>query len=311
MLSIINMSQKKIESDINSVISSFLKYAGYRYWSFSVLPVLVGTTLPFWLDPPGYYFRWVAAFEFCIATVLFQSGFSFLHARFQNIDNTKWTRNRLFLTGILCLIAAVLIGIHLNNNLNLNTNVHKSIFLVFGATAIFIGVLYVVPPFRFCKQIGGEAIFSVGLGMMPVIGAYLVQAGDLHRTVYLASMPLVVSTGLWVWITEIKNRKEDKKAGYTTMVMLFSPQFSGRYITLLISIMIYLTLVLAVFGRSSLNPLSLIAFFSIGLAVKIVFISWNEYANIEKMRKLRKYAFILHFIISIIIILSSLAGIVI
>jgi len=309
MAKIMNKDLSRKEADNCRTTSGFLYFVGYRYWTASLLPALVGTTLPFWLNPPGFSFKWLGAIEFLIATVLFHTGFSFLHARVEDRFTTKWTKSRLFWTGIMCLLAAVLIGLHLNNILQLNKYVHKNIFIFFGAAAIFTGVLYVVPPFSFFKRIGGEVILCVGLGMMPVIGAYLIQTGDLTRAVYIASLPLVVSTGLWVWISELISRTEDERTGRNTMVMIFTPRFSGRFVTLILTILLYVTLVLAVFARSSLNPLSLIALLSFGLALKIVTISWNEYANVKKMIKVQSYAIKIHFAICIIIIVSSLSSI--
>jgi len=169
-------------------------------------------------------------------------------------------------------------------------------------------VLYVAPPFSFYKRVGGEIVLSVGLGMVPVLGAYLIQAGDLTRTVYLASLPLVVSTGLWIWVSELINREDDEKSGHNTMVMVFTPRFSSRYVTLVLTILLYLTLIMAVFARPSLEPLSLIALLSLGLALKIVTITWNDYANVTKMLKVRTYAFLIHLVICIIIFASSLTA---
>ena len=90
------------------------------------------------------------------------------------------------------------------------------------------------------------------------------------------------------------------------MVMIFTPRFSGRFVTLILIIFLYASLVLAVFTRTSLNPLSLIALLSLGLALKIITVSWNEYTNITKMLNVRRYAFIIHSIICAIIVLSSL-----
>ena len=287
----------------------FLYFAGFRYWTSSLLPALVGTTLPFWLNPPGFSFKWLEAIEFLIVTVLFHAGFSFLHALVEERFTTKWTKSRLFWTGIMCLSAAVLSGLHLNSILQLKIHVYNNIFIVFGAGTIFAGLLYVAPPFSFFKRIGGEVILCVGLGMIPVLGAYIVQAGDLTRTVYLASLPLVVSTGLWEWVKELLSRTEDERTGRSTMVMIFTPRFSGRFVTLILTISLYVTIVLAVFARSSLNPLSLTALLSFGIALKIITISWNEYTNATRMLKARRYAFIIHLAISIIIIVSSLSTI--
>jgi len=197
--------------------------------------------------------------------------------------------------------------LNINNNLELNKYVHKDTFIIYGFSIFFIGILYVAPPFNFFKRIGGETILCVSVGMMPVLGAYIIQAGDLTRTVYLASLPIVVLTGLWVWISELISRSEDESSGYRTMVMLFPVHFASRFVTSILTILIYLTLILAVFGRYSLNPISLTAFISIGFALKIVSISMNEYSNIKRLLKARKYAFLIHLTICIIIILSSLS----
>ena len=287
-------------------ISEYFQLAGYRYWTSSLLPALVGTTLPFWLNPPGFSFKAFEAIEFLIAILFFHTGFSLLLAHFENKTTTVRLKSRLLLIGIICLLTAILIGLNINSNLELNKYVHKSIFIIYGFSTIFIGVLYVVPPFSFFRRIGGETIFCVGVGMVPILGAYIIQAGDLTRTVYLASLPIVVSTGLWVWISEIISRSVDESSGYKTMVLLFPVHFASRFVTTILTILIYLTLVLAVFGRSSLNPLSLTALLSICFALKIIGISMNEYLNNKKMLKARKYAFLIHLTICIIIIVSSL-----
>ena len=289
-------------------ISELFQLAGNRYWTASLLPALVGTTLPFWLNPPGFKFKLFEAVLFLIATVICHSGFSFLHASFKDKLNSKWTKKQLFITGIISLIASVLLGLYLNNLLQLNKNVHEYIFIIYGISVIFIGVLYVAPPFNFSRQPGGEVVLSVGLGMVPVLGAYIIQAGDITRTVYLASLPIVVSTALWLWITELINKAEDESSGYKTTVMYFPYYISSRFVTLFLTISIYAALVLAVFGRSSLNPLALTALFSIVFALMIINISWKEYENIRKLQDAGKYAFLIHLTICIVIIASSFSS---
>jgi 1,4-dihydroxy-2-naphthoate octaprenyltransferase len=290
-------------------ISEFLHLAAYPFWTASLLPAIVGTTLPFWLNPPGFSFKWFEAILFLTATILCHTGFSLLYNCFKDGFTSIWPKNKVFIMGIISLVASILIGLYLNNLLQLNKNVHEYIFIIYGITAIFTAVLYVAPPFSFFKRIGGEVILCVGLGMMPVLGAYLIQAGDITRTVYLASLPIVVSTGLWLWVSELISRTDDERSGYRTMVMLFPYHIAGRILIILLIILLYATVILAVFGRSSLNPLSLTALLTSVIAVKIGAVSWNEYANKKKMFKVRKYTIVLHFAICIIIIVSSLASI--
>ena len=142
--------------------------------------------------------------------------------------------------------------------------------------------------------------------MIPILGAYLVQTGDLTRTVYLASLPVVVSTALWVWVSELISLESDLKIGRNTMIMIFPPQFSGRYIPNILIILILVLLIASVIIRHSLNPLSLTGLLSIIFGIKTFKISWNSYSNISEMLKVQKYAFIIHLIICLSICLSSL-----
>ena len=227
MLTLYKLHELK-ESNKHKTVLEFLNLIGYRYWTASLLPALIGTTLPFWLNPPGFKFKLFEAVLFLIETVICHAGFSLLHASFKDKLNSNWTKKQLFITGIIILIASILIGLYLNNLLQLNKNVHEYIFIIYGISVIFVGVLYVAPPFNFSRQLGGEVVLCVGLGMVPVLGAYIIQVGDITRTVYLASLPVVVSTGLWLWITELINKPDDEKLGYKTTVMYFNFKLARR-----------------------------------------------------------------------------------
>jgi len=291
-----------------NIVIKYFQFAGKKYWTFSLLPAMIGTTLPFWLRPPDFEFKFTEAILFFIATLLGHVGFTFLYFVFTQKVNSKIKRKPLFISGIFSLLIAVLIGFYINNTLHFHANVPDYIFIVYGITSFFVGVLYVVPPFSFYHRLYGEVVAAVGLGMLPVLGAYLVQVGDITRTVYLASLPVVVSIGLWVWITELINKVDDKKLGYKTTVMYFTNKGSSRYITTLLIILIYASLILAVVGRSSLNPLSLIALFSLIFALMIIRLIWQDYANIRALQSAKKYAFLIHLSICIIIIAASLSS---
>lgn len=289
----------------SEVTPGFLHFVGFRYWTASLLPALVGTTLPFWLRPAGFSFRWLGAIEFLFATVLLHTGFSLLHACFEHRPTIKWPRRRLIAAGAVCIVAACLVGLHLNASLPLGNSVSRAIFIVYGLSTLFAGVLYVVPPLSFYRRVGSEVVLCETLGMLPVLGAYLVQAGDLTRTVYLVSLPLIVATALWVLTDELIGRENDNKEGRQTIVILFGPRFSGRVILLALSILFYATLLLAVF-TASITPWALMAVLSFGLVRTIVAVSWKEYANPTRMLKARRNAFRLHLATGIIIAASSL-----
>jgi len=287
--------------------SEFLYHAGCRYWTASILPVVAGTTLPFWLRPRGFSFKWIAAIEFLAAAVFFHGGFSLLQSSAQNRITLSRPEHRLAAYGCICIAAACLLGLHLNSRLVLQPGVHKYIFIVYGLTALFAGALYVLPPFSFYRRAGGEVILAEGLGMIPLLGAYLIQAGDLTRKVYLISLPLVVVTGLWIWIDELAGRIDDENAGRKTMVMEFGPAFSGRYGVSALAGLVVLTILL-VLVSGSVHPAALVSLVSVGTLLKIVSVSWNEYGVTERMADMRTYAFMLHLAVGSILAVSSLAA---
>ncbi len=289
-------------------ISGYLYYAGYRYWTASILPALVGTTLPFWLHPSGFSFKWIAAVEFLIATVFFHLGFSFLLVWIQDKTTPSWPKSRLLKYAGICIIILCFLGLHLNSNLILRSGVPNYIFIVYGLTTLFVGVIYVLPPFNFYRRVGGEVIIAEGLGMIPVLGAYLVQVGDLTRTVYLASLPLVVATGLWVWLDELASRINDEKIGRKTLVIDFGSRFSGRYGVSMLSYIFILTILLSVFS-GAVNPTALITLLLIGFLWKVVTVSWKEYAIPARMVVMGKIVCILHLVTGLILVLSSVVTI--
>lgn len=284
---------------------SGLHLAGGRYWTASLLPALVGTTLPFWLRPPGFSFRWSGAVEFLFATVLFHAGFSFLQARFEGRSTARWPHARLLGHGCACIVLACVLGLHINAGLWLGPHVHGHIFIAFGIAAVFAGLLYVAPPVRFSRRMGGEVVVALGLGMMPVLGAYLVQAGDLTRTVYLASLPLVVATGLWVWIDELISRPEDEKTGRRTLVVDFGPRFSGRVGVPALAALLVATVLVAMFSKST-SAWAVTALLGSGLTWRIVVVCRRGYSRPAAMIGARRDAFVLHLVTGGAVATSSL-----
>jgi 1,4-dihydroxy-2-naphthoate octaprenyltransferase len=286
-------------------IRSFLTLAGLRYWTASLLQALVGTTLPFWLRPPGFSFRLPAAIEFLLATLLVHAGFSFQIAWFEGKAGSTQPRLRYLVYAGVCMISACLIGLHLNANLTLHHGVPRSIFIIYGLVTLFTGVLYVIPPVNLYRRAGGEILVAESLGMIPVLGAYLVQVGDLTRTVYLASLPLVVATGLWVWMEKLASFSDDAKTGRKTLVSEFGLKFSARFGVLALAAAFFGTLIVAVISASA-SPLILVTLVLIWPIWKIVTVSWNEYTRPERMITLGRYATALHLVTGLILAASPL-----
>jgi len=140
-------------------IRSFLTFAGFRYWTASLLRLLSARQCH-----SGFVARFLVsvatAIEFLFATVLVHAGFSFLLALFEGKATTTWSKPRLLKYAGVCIIAACLLGLHLNTGLTLHYGVPRSIFIIYGLITLFVGVLYVMPPLNFHRRMGGEIVIA-------------------------------------------------------------------------------------------------------------------------------------------------------
>jgi 1,4-dihydroxy-2-naphthoate octaprenyltransferase len=296
-------------SEPRGTMTNLFRFAGCRYWTGSLLPALIGATLPLWLRPPGFAFRWLGAIEFLIAALLLHAGFSFLLVRFRARATDAWPASRLLWAAAGCIVAAGLVGVHLNSGIPAHRSVPDFIFIVFGLSALFAGALYVAPPFSLWRRAGGEIVIAYSLGFLPVLGAYLVQAGDLTRTVYVACLPLVVATGLWAWLDELVTRAEDEEVGRETLVVLFGARVSGRLVVPVLYLAVWLALGVAVLS-ASLSPWALLALLLLALTWKIPAAAWTGYENPARLREARQLGFLLHLALCLVFAASSVANIV-
>jgi 1,4-dihydroxy-2-naphthoate octaprenyltransferase len=265
-----------------------------NYCTSSILPALAGTVLPFWLKPHNFTFKPFVAVEFLIAVILFHSGFIFFKSYFDEKH-----KSNLLVPAIILIVISVVIGFHINTHLPGIT------FIVFGITSLFAGFLYVFPPLKFRNRPGGEVVLSISLGMIPVLGAYFIQVGDLTRTVYLASFPLIASAGIWVWTENLNTGFEDENSGRKTLVTDLGVRFSSRYALIILLLLYTVTVIIAVISIS-LNSYVLISLISLLPFSKSAYALWNNCEDKTILLKLQKLAFYIHLTTSVIIILSSL-----
>lgn len=280
-----------------------LCHAGVRYWPASILPALIGTTLPFWLNPPGFSFRSTSALEFLSAVVFAHAGFYFLHTLFESEAYTSWSKTRLLIFGLGCIGIASLIGLHLNRGLTLHAGVYGNIFIVYGIATLLVGALYVVPPLAFYRRLGGEIVVAEGLAMLPLLGAFIVQVGDITRSVYLASLPVIAATWLWVWTGELATREMDEKSGRRTLVLEFGSRFSGRWGVLILSAAVLAALALAAVS-GSIPPMALVGLTHCVLLWRLARRSWKAYDDRRTMETARRHASLIHFAVCMIIAVS-------
>ena len=284
---------------------SILEVAGSRYWMTSLLPAILGTVLPFWFKPANFTFKWMSAVEFLLAAWLFHAGFCLLHRGINGEPIRSWPKAKLIRMAVLFLFAGCLLGLHLHFNLHLRDGVLGYIFIVYGICVFFAGILYIMPPFSLWKRIGGEVVLWQSLAMLPLLGAYLVQVGDITRKVYLAAFPIMLATALWIWLEELQTSSIDKATGRQTAVTELGNRFSGRIVTPLLSIALCGSLILAVIFNV-LHWSALLGLLSIGLLWQIIRICWKYYENPDEIQIAEKKAVWVYILSGSILIFSTI-----
>ena len=132
---------------------------------------------------------------------------------------------KMLALGCLCFMAAILIGLHLNNLL------HGRVFapsplLWTGVCGIALGVFYTLGPFRLSYRGWGDVAVMLGFGPVIVLGAQYVQQQALQpQTLWtplpalLISVPLALLVGLILFINSFQDYQADRAVGKRTWVV--------------------------------------------------------------------------------------------
>jgi len=91
--------------------------------------------------------------------------------------------------------------------------------LVFGAAGLALAFFYHAPPLRLSYRGWGEAAVAAVYGPLIVLGTEVVQRGRVSAFAFLASIPLGLMIGAFLWVNELPDRRADASAGKRTMVV--------------------------------------------------------------------------------------------
>jgi len=297
----------------------FLRAAGAPFWSASALAVAVGSTLPFWLRPDGFRFGLLHSIEALVGIVLIHAGAD-LANEYYDFGADVRNPNRGDLSGgsgalpdgaiearfirtcfIICFALGAAIGLHLNSVTPGNT------ILLLGVLGVLGGYFYSAPPLRLCYRGLGEIVLGFCFGVLPILGAYYVQAHEIGWRVVLASLPLTFAIVTVLWINQIPDVAPDRDAGKRTLVVLLGPRVSARVVLPVLVTLVFLSLFAGAF-TGSVIPLALVAVLAFGLARTVVADAWNHYDEPSRLVEAQHSALRLHLAFGLIMALSALAA---
>jgi 1,4-dihydroxy-2-naphthoate octaprenyltransferase len=92
-----------------------------------------------------------------------------------------------------------------------------------GVAGIAIGVAYTAPPLKLVYRGLGEIAVALGFGPIMLLGAYVVQTGELALEPFLLSLVPGIFIALILYVNEIPDRRSDASAGKRTLPVRLPP----------------------------------------------------------------------------------------
>lgn len=300
----------------------FLRAARAPFLTVSVMPVLIGATLPFWLRPNGWTFSVARLIEMIVAVVLLHMGANLGNGYYDHVSGADPANpnpgalsggSGLIASGalpaafflkssIVCLVLGAALGLHLN------FTVPGNLVLVVGVIGVALAHFYTAPPVKLAYRGLGEISVGLAFGVLPVVGAYYVQAGTFSWRVVMASLPIAFAAILILWVNQIVDFKPDRDTGKRNLVVVMGPPAAGRGMVLALALLIFGSLFAAVF-TAALIPLTLVAVLAFGLIRTVVADCWSHYGRPKMLAEAASSAIRLHLTLGIIIAASALAAI--
>jgi len=124
--------------------------------------------------------------------------------------------------------------------------------LAFGVAGFLLAFFYVAPPLRLA-YVGrglGELDILISFGMLPQVGSYYVQSGNVTLNALLASLPIGLYTTAVLYFHHFLHWRADSAVGKITPVVALGEKRArivGGILLLLIALMILLDVLLGVF----------------------------------------------------------------
>jgi 1,4-dihydroxy-2-naphthoate octaprenyltransferase len=92
-----------------------------------------------------------------------------------------------------------------------------------GVAGILVGVAYTAPPLKLVYRGLGEIAIALGFGPIMLLGAYVVQTGELAWEPFVLSLVPGILIALILYVNEIPDRRSDAEAGKRTLPVRLSP----------------------------------------------------------------------------------------
>ncbi len=241
-------------------LGAFVKELRAEFLPASALAVFVGTALAFYHT--GRWDGWLFL-ECLLGVCALHAGANVLNDYFDHRSgndaiNTDFVRpftggSRLIQQGVLrpgevlglgvgLLVVGVGVGMHLIFRAG-------PVVVVFVALGLAAGIGYSIPRFGLAACGAGEATVALAFGVLPVTGAYYVQAGTVTAQALFLSLPVAVLIAAVLFVNQFQDSRADRAVGKCHWVVRLGLKRAARGYVVLMGLWVVLLLMGAATGR--------------------------------------------------------------
>ncbi|MCL5037697.1 MAG: 1,4-dihydroxy-2-naphthoate octaprenyltransferase [Chloroflexi bacterium] len=214
---------------MNNKLKIWFKALRAPFFTAAIVPVLVGTAAAWYLGAP---FRPADFIITLVAMLALHAGCNMANDYFDhksgnddiNKELTPFSGgSRVIQDGLLSpksVLTAALIALAIGSVLGLYLVVTRGWpILIIGIIGVFLAFYYTAPPVFLAGSGFGELSVGVGFGLLPVLGAFYVQAQSFSMEAVWASIPVTLLIAAVVYINEFPDMPADAAVGKRTLIV--------------------------------------------------------------------------------------------
>lgn len=255
----------------------WLRAARAPFFTGSLAPIAVGTALAYWYLGTV---NWLYAVLALISLTLLHASANMSNDFFDHLSGTD-AANRTFAAPFTGGSRVIQLGLVpawqmlVASLLTMGTAALIGFYLVWacGWMILWLGViggvtgfLYTAPPCRLVYRGFGELFILLDFGLLPVLGAYYLQAQALPAAAFLAGVPVGLLIMGVLWINQFQDREADAAVGKRHWVVRLGRAKAAR-VHVWVLVLTYVSIIVGVLTQ--LFPAwTLLALLALPLAIK-------------------------------------------
>ncbi|UCE92109.1 MAG: prenyltransferase [Methanobacteriota archaeon] len=175
-----------------------------------------------------------------------------------------------------------------------------------GVLGIGLGYFYTSPRAHLAARGVGEVAVGSGFGPLVVAGAYLVQAGEITWTPFVAGLPIGVLIGLVLFINQFPDAEADGRVGKTHWVVRMGLHRAAMWYAGLMASAFVLIVVLV--AAEVLPVWTLLALAPAVVAVRAVRLALREHSHFGRLLPAQAMTVQTHAMVGLLLALGLMAS---